>query len=237
MQSAPAGAPAWVSACMKSVQKWADLHGYEYRLCGDELFNTVSPALREKLAGRTPILADLARLDWLTSVLSETDGLAVWVDADTVVLDALWQLPHDSHTFFREECWVQRDEESRWRAYVSPHNALMGFTAASPVLPFLKYLSESIIDRADAQFIAPQMIGPKLLKALHSLADFRLLPEAGALSPGLLAEWVGVHGDAMTCYERAQRRSLAMANLCSSLASTDAHRENIERLLDRVLNA
>jgi len=237
MQSAPAGAPAWVSACMKSVQKWADLHGYEYRLYGDELFNTVSPALREKLAGRTPILADLARLDWLTSVLSESDGLAVWVDADTVVLDALWQLPHDSDTFFGEECWVQRDEESRWRAYVSPHNALMGFTAASPVLPFLQYLSESIIDRADAQFIAPQMIGPKLLKALHSLADFRLLPEAGALSPGLLAEWVGVHGDAMTCYERAQRRSLAMANLCSSLASTDAHRENIERFLDRVLNA
>ena len=216
---------------MTSVRRWAELHGYEYRVEGDELFDTISPELRQKLAGRTPILADLARLDWITSVLHERGGLAVWIDADTIVLDARWQLPLDTHTFFGEECWIQKDDKTHWRAYLSPHNALMGFSETSPVLPFLKYLSESIIARADPQFIAPQMIGPKLLKALHSLADFRLLPEAGALSPPLLAEWVGTPGEAWACYESAERLPLAMANLCGSLTSVSDHRKNIERLL------
>jgi len=235
LQSAPADTPAWIARCMTSVRQWADLHGYEYRVSGDELFDTISPDLRKKLAGRTPILADLARLDWITSVLLERGGLAVWIDADTVVLHAPWQIPIDAHTVFGEECWIQKDEDARWRAYLSPHNAFMGFSESSPVLPFLKYLSKSIIERADPQFIAPQMIGPKLLKALHSLANFRLLPEAGALSPPLLAEWVGAHAAAMACYERADRPPLAMANLCSSLASVADHHENIERLLQHVL--
>jgi hypothetical protein len=181
-----------------------------------------------------PVLADIARLDWITSVLSQRGGLAVWIDADTIIINRDWALPRDTHTFFGEECWVQQDAEARWRAYLSPHNALMGFNEVSPVLPFLRYLSVSIMERADAEFIAPQMIGPKLLKALHSLADFVLVPEAGALSPALLAEWVGERGDAITCYERARRPQLAMANLCGSLVSVDNHAENIERLLQRI---
>jgi len=231
LQSAPADAPAWMLQCMTSVQRWSDRHGYDYRTRGDDLFDGVPQALHLKLVGRTPILADLARLDWITSVLRELGGLAVWIDADTIVLDAQWQLPLDTHTFFGEECWIQEDDKTHWRAYLSPHNALMGFSETSPVLPFLKYLSESIIARADPNFIAPQMIGPKLLKALHSLVDFRLLPEAGALSPPLLAEWVGTHGEAVACYESAERPPLAMANLCGSLTAESDHRENIERLL------
>ena len=219
---------------MTSVKGWADRHGYAYRTRGDDLFENVPQTLHLKLAGRTPILADLARLDWITSVLHERGGLAVWIDADTIVLDVHWQLPLDAHTFFGEECWIQKDDKKHWRAYLSPHNALMGFSETSPVLPFLKYVSESIIARADPKFIAPQMIGPKLLKALHSLADFRLLPEAGALSPLLLAEWVGTHGEALACYESAERPPLAMANLCGSLTSVSDHRENIERLLQHV---
>ena len=231
LQSAPAHAPAWMLQCMTSVQRWADRHGYDYRTCGDDLFDNLPQALHLKLSDRTPILADLARLDWITSVLSERGGLVVWIDADTIVFDAGWQLPLDADTFFGEECWIQRDDKTHWRAYLSPHNAFMGFSETSPVLPFLKYLSESIIARADPQFIAPQMIGPKLLKALHSLADFRLLPEAGALSPPLLAEWVGTPGEAWACYESAERLPLAMANLCGSLTSVSDHRKNIERLL------
>jgi len=41
------------------------------------------------------------------------------------------------------------------------------------------------------------------------------VPEAGAVSPALLAEWVGERGDALACYERINRPPLAMVNLCS----------------------
>tara|TARA_Y100000385_G_scaffold251555_1_gene274439 strand:- start:210 stop:548 length:339 start_codon:yes stop_codon:yes gene_type:complete len=111
----------------------------------------------------------------------------------------------------------------------------MGFTSASSVLAFLAYLSESIIDRADPTRIAPQMIGPKLLKTLNSLADFTLVPEAGAVSPALLTEWVGERGDALACYERANRPPLAMVNLCSSLVKSDADTQHVTSLLDKIL--
>ena len=185
--------------------------------------------------GRTPILADLARLRWIESVLSQRGGLVVWIDADSLCFDPSWRLPTTEHTFFGEECWVQKNAQGRWRTYCSPHNAFMGFTSASPVLVFLAYLSESIIDRADPTRIAPQMIGPKLLKTLNSLADFTLVPEAGAVSPALLAEWVGERGDAVACYERANRPPLAMVNLCSSLVDSEAHRQQVTSLLDKIL--
>ena len=107
------------------------------------------------------------------------------------------------------------------------------FPAASPVLEFLAYLSESIIERADAAHIAPQMVGPKLLKALNNLAQFTLVPEAGAVSPELLAEWVGEAGPATACYEQAARAPLALVNLCSSLTHSEEAVQRAEQFLAR----
>lgn len=216
---------------MASIARWAEQQGYDYLKIGDELFDKVKPPLRKKLLARKPILADLARLDWLSSVLADRGGRALWIDADTLNLDPDWSLPETSHSFFGEECWVQQDQRGRWQTHVQPHNAFMGFSADSPVLPFLRFLSESLIERADPDRIAPQMIGPKLLKTLHNLAQFELIPEAGAVSPALLAEWVGQRGEATLCYEGAGRPELAMVNLCASLANKDHHQAHIERLI------
>ena len=142
-------------------------------------------------------------------------------------------MPDWTHTFFGEECWVQPTAEGAWRAFQSPHNAFMGFTAASPVLGFLAYLSESIIERADAAHLAPQMVGPKLLKALNNLAQFTLVPEAGAVSPELLAEWVDKAGPATACYEQAARAPLALVNLCSSLTLSEEAVQRAEQYVSR----
>ena len=217
LQSAAKARPDWVGRCMTSVADWSQRHGYSYHCIGDELFEWVTPGLRAKLHDRTPILADLARLRWIESELAVRGGLVVWIDADTLVVDPTWHMPDWTHTFFGEECWVQPTPEGAWRAVQSPHNAFMGFTAASPVLGFLAYLSESIIERADAAHLAPQMVGPKLLKAFNNLTQFTLVPEAGAVSLELLAEWVGEAGPATACYEQAARAPLALVNLCSSL--------------------
>ena len=231
LQSAADARPDWVSRCMRSVADWSQQQGYDYHCIGDALFDWVTPGLRAKLQQRMPILADLARLRWIESELAARGGLVVWVDADTVVVDPTWRVPDSTHTFFGEECWVQPTAEGSWRAYQSPHNAFMGFTAASPVLGFLAYLSESIIERADAAHIAPQMVGPKLLKALNNLAQFTLVPEAGAVSPELLAEWVGEAGPATTCYEQATRAPLTLVNLCSSLTHSEEAVRRTEQFL------
>ena len=233
LQSAADARPDWVSRCMRSVADWSQQQGYDYHCIGDELFDWVVPEFRDKLYGRAPILADLARLRWIESELAVRGGLVVWIDADSVVIDPTWRIPDSTHTFFGEECWVQPTAEGAWRAYQSPHNAFMGFMAASPVLGFLAYLSESIIERADAAHIAPQMVGPKLLKALNNLAHFTLVPEAGAVSPELLVEWVGETGPATACYEQATRGSLALVNLCSSLTYSEEAMQRAEKFLAR----
>ena len=233
LQSAADARPDWVSRCMRSIAGWSQRQGYDYHCIGDELFDWVTPELRAKLKQRTPILADLARLRWIESELAARGGIVVWIDADTVIVDPTWRIPDSTHTFFGEECWVQSTTEGTWRAYQSPHNAFMGFTAASPVLGFLAYLSESIIERADAAHIAPQMVGPKLLKALNNLAQFTLVPEAGAASPELLAEWMGDAGPATACYEQAARPQLALVNLCSSLTHSEEAVERVEQFLAR----
>jgi hypothetical protein len=233
LQSAAEARPDWVSRCMTSVADWSRRQGYNYHCAGDELFDWVTPELRAKLTDRTPILADLARLRWIESELAVRGGLVVWIDADTLVVDPTWSVPDAEHTFFGEECWIQPTVEGAWRAYQSPHNAFMGFTAASPVLGFLAYLSESIIERAERAHIAPQMVGPKLLKALNNLAQFSLVREAGAASPELLAEWVGEPGDATRCYEQAHRPPLAMVNLCSSLTHSEEAVQRVEQFLNQ----
>ena len=233
LQSAAEARPDWVSRCMTSVADWCQRRGYAYQMIGDELFDWVKPDLRAKLHDRKPILADLARLRWIESELSARGGLVVWIDADTVLVDRTWRIPDSTHTFLGEKCWVQPSAEGAWRAYQSPHNAFMGFTAASPMLGFLAYLSESIIERADAAHIAPQMVGPKLLKALNNLAQFKLVPEAGAVSPELLVEWVGETGPATACYEQATRGSLALVNLCSSFTYREEAMQRTEKFLAR----
>ena len=233
LQSASAVRPDWISRCMTSVADWSLRQGYHYYCIGDDLFDWVTPELRTKLHDRRPILADLARLRWIEAELAVRGGLVVWIDADTLVVDATWHVADSEHTIFGEECWVQPTAEGAWRAYQSPHNAFMGFTAASPVLGFLAYLSESIIERADAAHIAPQMVGPKLLKVLNNLAQFTLVPEAGAVSPELLAEWVGEAGPATECYEQATRAPLALVNLCSSLTLSEEAVQSVERYVSR----
>ena len=233
LQSAADRRPDWVSRCMTSVADWSEQQEYSYHCISDELFDWVTPELRTKLHDRRPILADLARLRWIEAELAARGGLVVWIDADTLVVDPDWCVPDSEHTIFGEECWVQPTAEGAWRAYQSPHNAFMGFTAASPVLRFLAYLSESIIERADAAHIAPQMVGPKLLKALNNLAQFTLVPEAGAVNPELLAEWVGEAGPAPDCYEQTARAPLALVNLCSSLTHSEEDEERVEQFLAR----
>ena len=227
-QSAPSQRPQWVEQCLQSVEQWAQQQGFNYVLIGDELFDLLPQGYRGKVDGRGAILADLGRLLLIQDHLQKKGGQAIWLDADTLCVDPLWSPPADLHSFFGEECWIQQDEHGKWRQFITPHNAFLGFSASSPILPFLTHITESIINRADKDHIAPQMVGPKLLKALHSLAQFHLIPAAGALSPALIAELTSTPAEAVMTYKKVGREPLAMVNLCASLAATtedDTQRE------------
>ena len=71
----------------------------------------------------------------------------------------------------------------------------------------------------------------KLLKALNNFAQFTLVPEAGAVSPKLLAEWVGEVGAATACDEQTAPAPLALVNLCWSLAQSEGAVQRVGQFL------
>lgn len=227
LQSAAPDRPDWVQGCLDSVQRWAAQAGYEYGFAQDEIFDRLPSWYRNKLAARTPILADLARLLWIQQAHTEGGEWVLWLDADTLVIDNRWRPSPSEHTVLGEECWVQRDSRGRFVARYQPHNAFLLIHRDSPVLAFLIYAVESIIARADPAHIAPQMVGPKLLKALHSLVAFELEPAAGALSPELIAALAGDLDLRAALNRWPADRPLAMANLCASLSMEPGVREQL----------
>lgn len=234
-QSASSKVGPWLSPCLASVENWCVQQRFDYHFLDDELFEKVPRPLRDKLQGRAPIVADLARLTLLRDHLNTAGGIAIWVDADTFVLDSSWT-PDMSHSAsFGEEFWLEKSAEGRLRVFRQPHNAFMVFAKDDPVLPFLHFVAHSMIQRVDQDAIAPQMIGPKLLKSLHSLAAFKLHPEAGALSPALAAELVAGGGEAVDRYRNAMRPRTRLWNLCGSLAQQGRHERNLLALTENPL--
>lgn len=225
-QSASPHRSPWIDACMATVRHWALTQDWHYRFLGDELFDTLEADISKKLAGRNPIKADIGRLDLLHTCLTgaEAPDSAVWVDADTLCIDPTWTPDLSADSVFGEECWVQQRQGGTWRRYLSPHNAYMSFNRGSPVLPFLRFAARSIVGRIDEHHMAPQIVGPKLLKALHNLVPFTLQPQAGALSPALRDELLDTPGPAVNCYRQAQRPPLALVNLCQSLIDDNTTR-------------
>ena len=186
IQSAPDSRPRWVTDCLLGVEAWSKDHAFTYQFFDDSFFDVLPDWYRQKLSGRGPILADLARLLHIKAALEAGADRVIWCDADTLIIDGSWQPSTTTHSRFGEEHWLQRDKSGRLEIRRQPHNAFMIFLQASPVLNFLIHTIESMIARVDPDHIAPQMVGPKLLKALHNLAHFDLEPEAGAMSPLLL---------------------------------------------------
>jgi hypothetical protein len=217
---------------MAGVKQWAENNGFEYNCLGDEVFDVLPTGYRQKLEGRGPILTDLARLIHARAALQEGYEAVVWCDSDTLVIEPDWQPTIPSHSIFGQELWLQRDKAGRLEIRKQPHNAYFMFTARSPVLDFLIHTVESIIHRADPAYIAPQMVGPKLLKALNTFADFDLEPSAGAMSPLLSESLLKDQSEITSYFKAAQPTAPKLINLCASLVGGDSL--DIDKLKRRV---
>ena len=214
-QNLPSG--AWQHACTASVRRWAAERGYAYVFMDDGIFDILPAGYRAKVGDRTPILTDLARLKYAQQLLEKYE-VVVWLDADVLIWapERLGDVSVADAQFGRE-FWVQQDRRGRWRTYRSLHNAFCAFRRGSVVLPFLEQTTRSIIGRADADHIAPQMVGPKLITALHNIAGFEVNERIGALSPAVVDDLQSGSGPALQRLLDTEGRRLAGANLCSSL--------------------
>lgn len=246
-QSLPDGPRAtWLEGCLESVRALAASRGWTYTLLGDELFDPLPLEFAEKVRGRGPILSDLGRLLAARSYLERYQRV-IWLDADVLIFaPERFEVPHGTFGFGRE-LWVQphskqsakergehrerggrggRGKRVKWRAHRSVCNALCYFERDNPFLDFYIYTCQSVIARADAQYIAPQMIGPKLLSALHSIADLPLTECIGSASPDLIVDLIAGEGPALERYREERGLTLREAglNLCQSLIGAPTYR-------------
>lgn len=216
---------------MASVERWAMANGYDYQSLGDELFDTVPDWYMRKVQGRMPIAADLGRLQWAQRFLRGDHDWVIWMDADMLVFAPdLLRLELTRACTFGQEHWVQEKPggRGRWEVRKNIHNAFAAFPADCPVLPFLIDVILRMMRRVDADHIAPQMMGPKLLSNLHNLASFDYRADIGALSPAVISAIAGGNyrnggyrgkddRSALQALCVAQPQSLVAANLCASL--------------------
>ena len=203
------------------MERWAHSKTFDYRCLDDRFFDILPDWYRQKLTGRGPVLSDLARLLHIRKLLEQGADAVIWLDADTLIIDSDWSPLMPEHSLLGAECWLQRDKRGKLEVKRQPHNAFMMFTQASPILDFLIHTTQSIIQRIDANHIAPQVVGPKLLKALQPLADFDLEHKAAAMSTDLLAGLMEEDRDLLMFYRSAQSRTPALFNVCASLHGTD----------------
>lgn len=219
----------WMGQCVASVQGWADARGFDYHFVGDEIFRLVPDWYLAKVGHRRPVATDLARLKLLQMALQEGYQEAIWLDADVLVFDRGLQLGFDGSCAFGQEVWVQ-EHEGRMAARRNVHNAVAVFRQGCVVLPFLIHTVESLIRRVHAEHIAPQMVGPKLLGALHSICDFALLPQVGALSPAVVQDICAGRGAALDLLRRKSEVKPQAVNLCASLIDDEAAEQVIATL-------
>jgi hypothetical protein len=236
LQSHRADAPRWIRRCLESVRDWAEARGYAYRFEGDEALARVPDWYRDKAGAKRPVVADLARLSMIREALEAGHEAALWLDADCLVFapERFNPLAVDGTAAVGWEIWVDADpkQPGRLKTWRGPHNACLLFRPGDPRLDFLIHATRTVIAKADPARIAPQMVGPKLLKALQPFADFALLPEAGAFSPPVLRDLAAGGGAALDLMRKASDPFPAAANLCLSLADDAA---TIDRAVDRLL--
>jgi len=216
--------------CLASVEQWSEGRGYDYRFIGDEIFKLVPSWYRDKVGKKKPILTDYARLLLQQQALDAGYEQAIWLDADVLIFEQDMDFDFPGSCAFGQELWVQ-EHEGLLSARRNVHNAVCVFRKNCVVLPFLIHTVASIIRRVHPEHIAPQMVGPKLLTALHSICSFDLLPQVGALSPEVIADICKGRGPALDLLRRKSVVKPQAVNLCASLVDAESAQRVISTLL------
>ena len=208
----------WMQTCINSVKHWAELNNYDYKFIGDELFDYVSDAILEKTKTQRVIATDLARLKALKDYLSEDYETVVWCDADFLVfMPEKFHLPDENYAVGRE-VWIQstNDNSKKLTAHVKVHNAFMMFRKDNSFLDFYIDTAERLLLSNNGS-MPPQFIGPKLLTAIHNVAQCPVLETAGMLSPLVIEDIAKGGGSALKLFKKKSPQPIAAANLCNSL--------------------
>ena len=208
----------WLQICIDSVKHWVRLNDYEYKFIGDELFDSVSTEVLKKTKRQKIIATDLARLRVLQKYLDKDYETVIWCDVDFVIFNPQqFKLPDEQYALGRE-VWIQKNAKSpdRLSAHTKVHNAFMMYRKENVFLDFYADTAERLLLQ-NMGSMSPQYIGPKLLTALHNIAQCPVLETAGMLSPLVIKDIAQGGGDALELFLQESSHPIYAANACNSL--------------------
>lgn len=228
--------PGWIQTCLESVRGWAEGQSQAYRFVGDEIADRVPGWYRDKADGRWPIITDLGRLLLIREALADGFERAVWLDADVLVFDPEHLTLDVEGTYaFGREVWVQEDTKGRLRVWRNVHNAVCMFEPGNPMLDFYIHACLRVLERVEGG-VPNQIVGTKLLTALHNMIGLPLTDQVAMFSPPVLADIASGGGPALDLLTNEAPGTFAAANLCGSLAGSEVPEAVLEQACTRLLN-
>ena len=206
----------WITACMQSVQAWAQHHGFDYRFYDDSLFTRAPDWFRQKVAHQICPVTDLARLVVAKELLAEGYERAVWVDADLLVFDApALLLPLQRDFMLCREVWVYADAAGAKKVSVRVNNAIAAFARQNVHLDF--FIDAALRIAGSRPKVGKLDIGTQFYSQLRAILPFALFNNVGMLSPAMLSEIALGQPQRLVDYAQHLPVPLACANLCASL--------------------
>ena len=202
---------------MRTVRLWSRIHGYRYNLIPDREFIEVAPYwFREKCAEHIQPLTDLARLEIAHRILNSGAGLAIWIDADVLVLQPEeLMLPEVDDCAFTREIWYTAENVAGYNAIERVNNCISMFKQDGVFLPYYRYVCQAIAESRPGQ-LAKTQIGTRLLTGIHAYAPFTLVHNVGNLSPYVLHCLIDNKIEAISEYRELLGEPLYAANLSAS---------------------
>ena len=226
---------AWINECLRTVQDWCGLNGYEYRFIGDELFDYLPEKIHSKLNQQKVIASDLARLYILRQVLAQGAQRVFWFDSDVLIFNPGKLVLNDQAYAVGREVWVQHDKHDRLKVYKKVHNAVLMFIAGNSFLDFYLETAGRLLLQNKGK-VPVQFIGPKLLTALHNVVQLPVIETVGMLSPLVIKDVLADGGDAVELFRQHSIADIAAANLCiSSCERRQVSEEQMQQLIKILL--
>lgn len=230
--------PAWMTACMASVRRWAQSRGWAYEFMDDAFFALAPAWARERCTGNPYAVTDICRLVWQKQMLDQGWERAVWADADVLVFapDTL-DIPIGRGHGFARELFLQVAADGRAVPIHGVNNALMAFERGDHMLA--AYL-EACYARLRALAPGPvprTALGPAILAELATQHDLRLIEGVGLFTLAMMQDLAGGGGTHAREYLRLSATAPAAANLCHFLrnATRTTDRPQFDAIYNRAV--
>lgn len=234
------GVPLWIARCMRSVQGWAELRGFDYSFVDDRMFSYVPYWYMERAEWNVQVISDLARLELARQYLANGYDRAIWVDADVIVYDPdkLVIDVREEYAFCRE-VWIDEVEGGGLAYSHKVNNALSVFVKGNSLLDFYIHACKSLV-RNKPGTIQLIDVGTGLLTHLHDRIYLPLITSVGLFSPVIMNDIAEGTDAALRLYMKEFAHPTYAANLCGSvrhlwIGNITMHDYVYDRVIDRLL--